>query len=150
MKDVCILTVFRDSFEAPMRHYLTMLFGRKITQMPIDEQLPGMDKTPRDFMLREQQHMRFSYGPGILGRLLHVRSQRWKPTPRFIIVDDGTSLNDVRELGKYILIRINRDNMERVYPFTIPNPNYVLSNKGPIGALEYNIEQLVKRIIEDA
>lgn len=140
-------TIFRDSFEAPLRNYLALLLARKLTQMPWDTPIQQLlNRTPRDFALREQQHMRMSYGPDVLGRLLLTRSQKWLPHPRFIIVDDGTSIQDIRALPSVSLVRINRSNVERVYPFTIPNPDYVLSNKGSLDDLFDNVRNMAVTI----
>lgn len=140
-----ILT-YRDSFEAPMRCYLNMLMAAKSETMPPDTVVPGLGKTPRDFMLREQQHMRFTYGPSILGRLLMHRSLQWKKRPQYIVVDDGTSYSDVAYLGSYVVIRMSRESVERVYPFEIPNPNYVLSNKGDLNSLNISVDKMTDHI----
>lgn len=144
------LVVYRDSFEAPMKQYLASLMAKKISLMPPDDIVSPLGKTPRDFMLREQQHMRFTYGPGILGQLLEKRAAQWKSNPQYIIVDDGTSINDVRALGDYLLVRIDRDTVERVYPFTIPAPKYVISNKGTLMDLHTLAVRLTKQIMGEA
>lgn len=141
--------VIRDSFEAPLRTYLTLLFARKGTSFPWDEPLAALlGKTPRDFALREQQHMRFAYGPDVLGRLLRIRAEQSSVHPRFVIADDGTSIQDIRALQNVSLIRVNRERIERIYPFTIPNPNYVLPNRGSIDELQHSTRYIAAKIIE--
>lgn len=143
-----LTTVRRDSFEMPTKHYLTQLLSRKFKAMPIDEVIPSLGKAPRDFIRMTHQHMRFSFGPDVLGRLLRDRAMQFKERYEHIIVDDGTSLSDVKALGEYTLIRIDRENSERIYPFTIPNPHYVLPNRGTLTGLEIGVRNIVKNILD--
>ncbi len=99
-------------------------------------------------MNREAAHMRFSYGPNVMGRLLVRRTSRWKSDPRYIIVDDGSSINDVRILDNYFLIRVERSRAERVYPFTIPNPHMVIHNDGTMAQLELQVLKVYTRLTE--
>ena len=142
------LTAMRDSFEMPMKHYLGMLLSRKSASIPMDEPISALlSKTPRDFINREAMHMRFSYGPGVLGKLLAARAHRWARSPQFIVVDDGTSILDCRELGGFFLVHVNRDRVERVYPFSIPNPDATITNDGDILRLRLHVIKIADKVI---
>jgi len=142
-------TAMRDSFEQPIKRYLATLFARELLSIPMDTVIYELlYKTPRMFIQLQSQHMRFAYGPGVLGRLLVVRSKRWKSQPDYIVVDDGTSVNDLRELGNYVLIRMDRDRIERVYPFTIPDPHYSIMNSKDVPWLKLQTEKLATDLIE--
>ena len=108
-------TAMQASFELPMKQYLSGLLARR----PKEDEVIGelLNKTRRDFLNLEAMHMRFHYGPGVLGKLLLARSKRWLHAPQYVIVDDGTSVLDCRELGRYFIVQVMRDRVERVYPF---------------------------------
>ncbi len=99
-------------------------------------------------MNREAAHMRFSYGPSVMGRLLVRRAGRWRSDPAYIVVDDGSSINDVRVLGDYFLVRIERSRAERVYPFTIPNPHMVIHNDSTLAQLELQVQKVYTRLTQ--
>ena len=144
------LTAMNDSFEMPMKHYLAMLFGQKLSLLPMEKPISELlSRTPRDFLNREAAHMRFSYGPGVLGKLLATRAKRWQRQPRYIIIDDGTSILDCRELGRYFLVHVNRDRVERVYPFSIPNAEMVVYNDGTLEKLKLWAVKIADRVIAD-
>jgi len=105
-----------------------------------------LSKTPREFINREAAHMRFSYGPGVLGKLLAARSRRWQKQPMYVIIDDGTSGLDCRELGGYFLVHVNRDRVERVYPFAIPDPDMVIYNDGDVTKLRTWAAKIADRV----
>jgi energy-coupling factor transporter ATP-binding protein EcfA2 len=150
-----LVSVFRDrsrsamhsSFEAPMKRYLATLFGRKSFTFKMDEQLSELlSKTPRDFLNLEAMHMRFHFGPGVMGKLLLARVKLWTHAPRYIVVDDGASVLDCRALGRYFLVQIVRDRVERVYPFVIPNADVRVRNDGTIEQLRKKMESIADMV----
>lgn len=111
-------TAMQASFEFPMKLYLASLLGRKLHGFQSHEQVPELlSKTPIQFINLELAHMRFNYGPGVLGKLLLARSRKWSRPPQYIVVSDGTSVLDCRALGRYFLVQVMRERIERVYPF---------------------------------
>lgn len=127
-----------DSFGQPILGYLAEL-GVVLPELNIDNPMPQFrDTTARMFMMREMQHMRFSYGPSILGDLLKMRCGR----PHFIIVDDCSSILDARALGNYTLITVERSPVERVYPFAVSGPSLMIRNDGTLDDLERKVEAI--------
>jgi hypothetical protein len=142
-------TTVLESFEYPMKQYLDTLFAQKISIRPMDEPIYELlYKTPRTFIQLQSQHMRFAYGPGVLGRLLASRIKRYTQPPEYVIVDDGTNITDLRELGQYVLVRMDRDRIERVYPFAIPDPDYSIMNSKGVPWLKQQIEKLAISLTE--
>ncbi len=143
------LKVSRDSFEMPMRHYLCMLLGLKSNSVEMDAPISLLlSKTARDFVLREAAHMRFSYGPGVLGKLLDARSRSNRGDNQFVIVDDGSSITDIQGLESYFLVRIERSKVERVYPFVIPNPDMVVLNDRDVKHLQEKMREVADVLVE--
>jgi len=136
-----------SSFESPMKRYLATLYGRKSFTFKMDEPLSELLlKTPRDFLNLEAMHLRFHYGPGVMGKLLVARANQWTRPPKYIVVDDGASVLDCRELGRYFLVQIIRGGMERVYPFVIPNADVHMRNEGTIEELKAKMEQVADQV----
>lgn len=131
-------TVHQDSFGGPVLDYL-MLLGAVRSRTDIDKPIPLIrNSTTRMFIMREMQHMRFSYGPSILGDLLKVRCGM----PHFIIIDDCSSILDARALGNYTLITVERSPVERVFPFAVSGPSLLLHNNGTLDDLERKVEKI--------
>lgn len=110
----------------------------------MDEPLPTLlSKTPRDFLRLEAAHMRFNYGPGVMGTLLRKRVGN---TSDYVVVDDGVSVLDCRALGDYFLVQITRKRLERVYPFMIPDADMYIKNDGTLDDLALSMERVAKGV----
>jgi hypothetical protein len=137
------------SFEFPMKLYLASLFGRRLSSFRPGEPLfELLSKTPEQFMNLELAHMRFNYGPGVLGKLLLARSKHWSHPPQYVVVSDGTSVLDCRALGRYFLVQVMRDKVERVYPFVIPNADMRVRNDGTVEELGKKMEEVADKVEE--
>jgi hypothetical protein len=133
-----------------MKLYLASLLGRRLRDFQAHEQVPELlSKTPVQFINLELAHLRFNYGPGVLGKLLLARSSRWSHPSQYIVVSDGTSVLDCRALGRFFLVQIMRDKVERVYPFVIPNANVKVQNDGTLEELEAKMEKVADKIEEE-
>jgi hypothetical protein len=97
----------------------------------------------------EAAHLRFNYGPNVMGKMLQTRAKENVINPKYIVVDDGTNVLDCRVLGNYRLIQITRDSVERVYPFMIPNAHVVIRNNGSIAELEVKMKLVADKLEED-
>lgn len=142
-------TVRYESFSLPIRVYVGhLLEGNEFDLEPTDpiELLGG--KTLRDFILREQQHMRFNYGPRVLGSLMKARVEQDKPD--YCIVDDGTNINDINGLGSYTLIDVTRKGVETAFPFTIPGADYYIRNDKAVNDLDTAMRQLAIKLTEES
>lgn len=136
-----------ESFDAPIRHYMASLLGRKPDDLDMDEPLPELlTKTPRDFLRLESAHLRFNYGPVAVGKLLLARVKRRLRVPEYVVVDDGASVLDCRVLGKYYLVQVVRSKVERVYPFVMPNACTCIYNDGTLEQLKKKVEELAREI----
>lgn len=137
-----------DSFSFPVVAYTEYLFADPLPDRSTDpiELLGG--KSLRDFIQREQQHMRFNYGPRILGQLLKARVEQVKPD--YCIVDDGNNVNDVNGLGTYTLIDVARKSIESAFPFTIPGADIYIRNDKGLNDLSITMRQLAIKLTEEA
>lgn len=116
----------------------------------MDEPLSALlSKTCKDFLRLEAAHMRFNYGPNVMGNMLKERTKHWRHDPLFVVVDDGVSVLDCRALGDYFLIQIVRDRQERVYPFMIPNADAHVRNDGTLEQLGAQIEKIGNIILAE-
>lgn len=114
----------------------------------MDEPLSELlSKTPRDFLRLEAAHMRFNYGPGVMGTMLkaRVRSDR-----KYIVIDDGVSILDCRALGRYFLVQVTRNGRERVHPFVIPNADVYVRNDGSFDDLMASMERVAAMVVGEA
>lgn len=108
-----------------------------------------LSKTCKDFLRLEAAHLRFNYGPNVMGSMLKERTKHWRHNPVYVVVDDGVSMLDCRALGDYFLIQIVRDAQERVYPFMIPNANAHIRNDGTLDDLQAKIAKIATIIEEE-
>lgn len=137
------LLAMQHSFTSPIRQYLGTLLGRKASTIKLEESMGELLwKTPRDFLRLEAAHLRFNYGPNVMGKLLQTRARENIINPKYIVVDDGTNVLDCRVLGDYRLVQITRDRVERVYPFMIPGAHVTIRNSGTIAELEVKMKLL--------
>lgn len=144
------LLAMQHSFTSPMRQYLGALLGRKASAVRLEESMGELLwKTPRDFLRLEAAHLRFNYGPNVMGKMLQTRAKENVINPKYIVVDDGTNVLDCRVLGNYKLIQITRDSVERVYPFMIPNAHVIIRNNGSIAELEVKMKLVADKLEED-
>jgi hypothetical protein len=144
------LLAMQHSFTSPMRQYLGALLGRKASAVRLEESMGELLwKTPRDFLRLEAAHLRFNYGPNVMGKMLQTRAKENVINPKYIVVDDGTNVLDCRVLGNYRLIQITRDSVERVYPFMIPNAHVIIRNNGSIAELEVKMKLVADKLEED-
>lgn len=144
------LLAMHHSFTSPMRQYLGALLGRKASAIRLEESMGELLwKTPRDFLRLEAAHLRFNYGPNVMGKMLQTRAKENVINPKYIVVDDGTNVLDCRVLGNYRLIQITRDSVERVYPFMIPNAHVIIRNNGSIAELEVKMKLVADKLEED-
>lgn len=84
-------SVHRDSFAAPMKHYLATLIGERYEFIKKDEVHPALNgHTPRQFLIKESEdHMKPTYGVDVYGRALAHRITQLPLSPTFIIIDDS-------------------------------------------------------------
>ena len=144
------LLAMHHSFTYPMKHYLGTLLGRKVSGIRLEESISELLwKTPRDFLRLEAAHLRFNYGPNVVGRLLQARAKQMAIDPKYIVVDDGTSILDCRTLGDYRLIQITRDNIDRVYPFMMPNAHMTIRNNGTVAQLEAKVRLIADKLEDE-
>ena len=141
------LLAMHHSFMLPIKQYLGTLLGQKAGTIRDEESMSELLwKTPRDFMRLEAAHLRFNYGPNIMGKMLRARAKERTISAKYIVVDDGVNILDCRVLGDYKLIQITRDNVERVYPFMIPGAHITVRNNGTIAQLEMKIRLIADRL----
>jgi hypothetical protein len=141
-------SVKHDSFSFPVLAYAENLLDYPALDLEMTDPIEALsNKSLREFIQREQQHMRFNYGPRVLGVLLRARIEGHKP-PMYCVVDDGVNANDVLGLGQYVLVDVARKSVESAYPFTIPGADFYVRNDGSEDRLRLKMQQLAPRIIE--
>lgn len=147
--------VVRDSFAAPMKHFVASAMGMRYNDMKknspqavwngfsIREVLIGMSET----------HMKTKYGEDIFGRLLLHRVMNLEPLPHAVVIDDNGFESEADALDPHrkniILVKIERPGYtykgdSRDY---LPDPDYVLKNDGDLEQLKRRVSDLADAII---
>lgn len=145
--------IHQDSFAAPMKHYLATSLSVKYSDLKKDIPIAELSGySPREFLIDlSENYMKERYGEDIFGRLLHYRTMRINPLPRFVISDDCGFDVERDSLPKTVTIRIERPG----YDFTsdsrnyLSNPDYTIINDGSVEKFKLAMVQLAHILKEN-
>lgn len=146
------LTVHRDEFAAPLKHFIATSLGLKYQQAKKDIPMAILNGySIREFLIfLSQDYIKEVYGQDIYGRWLHYRILRLDAQPDFVLVDDLGFSDEMQSLQPHFVIRLTRpghifQNDSRDF---IAFPDYEIVNDGTIEQLQKRVGPVMMDIIE--
>lgn len=147
-----VAPVIKDSFAAPMKHFVSTLMGVRYQGIAKDAPIAELSgRSVREFLINlSETYIKEEYSPDFFGRMLVFRSLRNVPKPLFVVCDDGGFPDEFAALPRdRYLIRVMRQGCtfegdSRDY---IPDPDYTIFNNSDLEDLWIRVRSLATTLL---
>lgn len=139
-----------DSFSSPLKHFIASALAERYNEM--NKEIPRAELS--GYSVREvfidmaQEYFKKRYGDDCFGRWLMHRALRYKPTPKFVVVDDLGFQEELDTTKDHFIVRVMRSgkNYKKDSRGYVGTPDFTVFNDRPIEELWMTVRQLANAI----